>query len=58
MAKNERFETFNDAVSMIKRNGGKINGNVIKISRQPGLKVWAAIDFLVNHHRFIFGGKE
>jgi hypothetical protein len=57
MSKGERFEDFNEAVSVIRRNGGKINGNVIKIN-QPGLKVWAAIDFLVNHHKFIFGGGE
>ncbi|MCK5602227.1 hypothetical protein KAR91_10170 [Candidatus Pacearchaeota archaeon] len=54
----EQKEKIKEAQTRIRNNGGKINlfqRNVI-MSRtaRPGLKVWAAIDCLVNYGGYFF----
>lgn len=39
------------AKACIFRNGGKISGKKITIGK-AGLKVWGAIDFLINYHKY------
>lgn len=43
--------TVESAIARIERQGGKVGGNTIQI-KSPGLKVWSAIDFLVNFHKY------
>lgn len=43
--------TVDSAIARIERNKGKIGGKVINIS-DCGIKVWGAVDFLVNHHGY------
>ena len=44
--------TVASAISKIERNGGKVEGRIIK-PKNPGIGTWGAIDFLVNHHGFV-----
>ena len=49
--------TVESAKACIQRNGGHVSGGLlvgqIRCNR-PGLKVLSAIDFLVNHHKYIW----
>lgn len=45
--------TENEAVSILMRNGIKLQFPKILLPKEgPGLKLWTAIDCLVNKHRY------
>lgn len=50
---NDSKYTVEAASEVIHRNGGLIKDKTI-IHKAPGLKVLGAIDFLVNHNKFIW----
>ena len=47
-----------EAAARIIRTGGFIDLNNLVTHPNPGLKVWAAIDCLCNHHNCKYGGTD
>jgi hypothetical protein len=41
------------AINCLERNGIKVGTKTFKLDRQPGIKLWGVIDYLVNHCGYI-----
>lgn len=46
------------ATECVSRNGGSVRDNRVTAPKRPGIKVWGAIDYLVNHQKHTVIMKE
>lgn len=47
--------TVESAIACIERNGGAVaRGTKVVTAKSPGIRVWGAIDYLVNQHNYAY----
>lgn len=52
MMTTQRFNSASDAERVLLANRVRVQGRSISEAEDKGLKVWAAVDYLVNTHKY------